>query len=100
MASSLELTQVSLDPRVQTSLSYLSVGGDVGGELKRELKKLNDNANVEFSVFYQGELGKSKNEGKPQEGLDISSIEESLKNVRLLAERFRDDACAHSYRYQ
>ncbi|KAH8715394.1 hypothetical protein HC256_004220 [Beauveria bassiana] len=76
------------------------VKGDLSIDVKKGMEEVNKYANVDVSLFYQGELGifMGDKEGPPRDIL-FGSVEAVLSQVKSWADKFESYACKHDYAY-
>ncbi|KHN95228.1 subtilisin-like protease [Metarhizium album ARSEF 1941] len=89
-----------LTSHAEAYLSGWSADGGINADTQRSVYHLNDHANVEARLFFQGHLGAFMTERqKPPKKIPAGSAEEILNRINSWADKFEKTACLHTYQY-
>lgn len=81
-------------------MKFWGVTGDLSASVKKSMDEVSKHADVEISLFYQGDLGRVMGQSGSPEKVEATSVEGSFRQVKSWADQFIDNACRHRYEYQ
>lgn len=84
----------------EASLKFWGVTGDISASVKKSMEEVSKHADVEISLFYQGDMGKVMAKSGSPDKVESASAEGSFKQVKMWADQFIDNACRHNYEYR
>ncbi|KID84563.1 Proteinase inhibitor, propeptide [Metarhizium guizhouense ARSEF 977] len=89
-----------LKVHAEASLKFWGVTGDISASVKKSMEEVSKHADVEISLFYQGDMGKVMAKSGSPDKVESASAEGSFKQVKMWADQFINNACRHNYEYR
>ncbi|EFY89489.1 subtilisin-like protease [Metarhizium acridum CQMa 102] len=94
------ISKQDLKVHAEASLKFWGVTGDISASVKKSMEDVSKHADVEISLFYQGDLGRVMGESGSPDKVAAASVEGSFKQVKTWADQFINNACRHNYAYR
>ncbi|KAM4055837.1 heat-labile enterotoxin alpha chain domain-containing protein [Hirsutella rhossiliensis] len=94
------VSKTDLKAHAEASLKFWGVKGDLSVDVKYSMEQVSKNADVEVSLFYQGDLGKVMGGSGAPEKISAASTEGSFRQVKQWSDQFIENGCQHDYEYR
>ncbi|OAA45600.1 hypothetical protein NOR_03389 [Metarhizium rileyi] len=90
----------TLKANAEASLNFWGVDGDISASVKKSIDDVSRSADVEVSLFYQGDLDSIMGPSKAPHKINASSVEATFAQVKSWADDFIHNACRQNFAYQ
>ncbi|KAK9445146.1 Proteinase inhibitor I9, subtilisin propeptide [Metarhizium brunneum] len=94
------VSKVDLKAHIEASLKFWGVTADISASVKKSQEEVSKHADVEISLFYQGDLGRVMGQSGSPDKITATSADGAFHQVKSWADQFMDNACRHDYEYQ
>ncbi|KAM3549975.1 hypothetical protein ARSEF4850_008577 [Beauveria asiatica] len=89
-----------IQANTEASLKFWGVSADINASMKKSMDELSKQAEIKVSLFYQGNLGKVREDQGSPSSISSSSAQDAFTQVKKWSDTFLKNACEHEYGYR
>ncbi|PHH83200.1 hypothetical protein CDD82_3125 [Ophiocordyceps australis] len=94
------VSKEELEASTKASLNFWGVSGELTAAEKKDIENVNKHADVEISLFYQGDMGRVMGDSGSPDKVQAATAEGSFSEVKRWADEFIKNACKDNYEYK
>ncbi|PFH60798.1 hypothetical protein XA68_10312 [Ophiocordyceps unilateralis] len=88
-----------IQAKAEAALSFWGMTGELSSSVKKSMEELNKDAEVDVSLFYQGDLRTIMSKEGAEGSIPSNSAQDALTQAKRWADAFLKNACQHDYKY-